>query len=85
MCFLWCLIIRSWLAQRDAAAVPWVGLTVYGHLDSVVSWGRQEHSFHTTGDNLYVLVLTRKQVLAYQLQGPAKPQRLYIKTNKNKG
>lgn len=62
--------LRSWLAQRDEAAVPWVSLTVYGHPDSLVSWGRQEHSFHTTGDNLYVLVITREHLHAYQLQGP---------------
>ncbi|KAG0712616.1 Ribonuclease P protein subunit p40 [Chionoecetes opilio] len=76
--------LRLWLAQRDVTAVPWVGVTVYGHPDSPVSWGRQEHSHHTTGDNLYTLVLTREHLLAYQLQGPSKPQRLYVKTNKNK-
>lgn len=79
-----CLTSRSWLAQRDEVAVPWVSLTVHGHPDSLVAWGRQEHSFHTTGDNLYVLVITRERLHAYQLQGPAKPQRLYVKTNKNK-
>lgn len=76
--------LRAWLAQRDTEAVPWVGLTVYGHPDALISWGRQEHSFHTTGDNLYVLVITRECLLAYQLQGSAKPQRLYVKTNKSK-
>lgn len=76
--------LRSWLTQRDKMAVPWVSLTVYGHPDSPISWGRQEHSFHATGDNLYTLVIMREHLLVYQLQGPAKPQRLYIKTNKNK-
>ncbi|XP_045118627.1 ribonuclease P protein subunit p40-like isoform X1 [Portunus trituberculatus] len=74
---------RSWLAQREATAVPWVSLTVYGHPDSAMSW-RWEKPSCSSWDNLYTLVITREHLLAFMLLGPGKPQRLIVKTNKNK-
>lgn len=76
--------LRSWLTQRDATAVPWVSLTVYGHPDSVMTWRWEKQSCSSSWDNLYTLVITREHLLAYMLLGPGKPQRLIVKTNKNK-
>nr|XP_045599497.1 ribonuclease P protein subunit p40-like isoform X1 [Procambarus clarkii] len=76
--------IRLWLNQRKESAVPWVSMTVYGHPDSPVTWGNTEHVYCANGDNLYTLIILRDQLQVYRISGSRKPQRLYVKSNKNK-
>ncbi|XP_071546296.1 ribonuclease P protein subunit p40-like [Panulirus ornatus] len=76
--------IRLWLNQRSEVAVPWLSMTVFGHPDSLISWGTTEHSYRTNGDNLYSLIILRNQLRIYKVSGSRKPQRMYVKSNKNK-
>ncbi|XP_042206592.1 ribonuclease P protein subunit p40-like [Homarus americanus] len=76
--------LRLWLKQRSESAVPWLSMTVYGHPDSPINWGTSEHVYHTNGDNLYTLVILRDQLRLYKVSCSRKPQRMYVKSNKNK-
>lgn len=76
--------LRMWLNQKSISAVPWISMTVYGHPDSPITWGNQEHVYCTNGDNFYTLVILRDKLRIYKISGSRKPQRLYVKSNKNK-
>lgn len=39
----------------------WLSLTVHGFMDSPVSWGLKEHSFHKGGENFYNFVIFKDQ------------------------
>ncbi|XP_062338186.1 ribonuclease P protein subunit p40 [Osmerus eperlanus] len=39
----------------------WLSLTVHGFMDSPVSWGFKEHSFHKGGENFYNFVIFKNQ------------------------
>lgn len=83
-CVILICINRLWLNQRSEAAVPWLSMTVYGHPDSLISWGTTEHTYRTNGDNLYSLIILRDQLRIYKVSGSRKPQRMYVKSNNNK-
>ncbi|XP_047491400.1 ribonuclease P protein subunit p40-like [Penaeus chinensis] len=76
--------LRSWLLERSPTSVPWLSVTVYGHPDSPVSWGHQEHSYRSNGDNFYTLVLQRDGVHVFKVFGSTQPLRMYPKANNNK-
>ncbi|KAK7024285.1 hypothetical protein SK128_025585 [Halocaridina rubra] len=74
--------IRSVLEETDEEVLPWAAVTVYGHIDSVVTWNLMENSYSVNGDNFYTILITRNQVWCYKVSGPRKPCRFFAKCNK---
>lgn len=76
--------LRLLLEDSLEETTPWVSLTVYGHVDSPVTWGVTENTFYTNGDNFYTLIITRKQLWCYKVSGSRRPLRMFDKCNNNK-
>ncbi|XP_068234727.1 ribonuclease P protein subunit p40-like isoform X2 [Palaemon carinicauda] len=76
--------LRLILEETEEESLPWVSITVYGHVDSPISWGLTENFYYTNGDNFYTLIIMRTSLLIYKTSGPRKPLRMFSKCNNNK-
>ncbi|XP_076060614.1 ribonuclease P protein subunit p40-like [Oratosquilla oratoria] len=75
------LRLKEWLALRNETAVPWISLTVYGSPDAPVTWGHEEHSYRTNGDNFYTFVITRQHLMMIKASASRKPLRYLPKSS----